>query len=148
MKQWLMKQILAAEYDVSAAIDRAVNAVDELDETEHRVVIRTGLTKLIAQEMRRAKLNIAKNGGPAEQMPLFASIPGEDGRLVRVSYLHLTLAQLGALYERERRSARRLTARTARLRHDLALYKQHAEMPNLQAVWDTEHVTYVLDKAA
>lgn len=148
MKQWLMKQILAAGYDVSASIDRAMDALGELDETEHRIVDRVGLTKLIAAEIRKARISIAKNGGPAEQMPLFAAVPGDDGRLMRVSYLHLTLEQLTALYERERRSARRLTARTSRLRHDLTLYKQHADMPTLQAVWDAEHVAYVLQPAA
>ena len=148
MKQWLMKQILAAEYDVTAAIDRALDSLDELDETEHRVVDRTGLTKLIASEIRKAKISIAKNGGPAEQMPLFAAVPGESGRLMRVSYLRLSLPQLTALYERERRSARRLSARTARLRHDLALYRQHETMPTLRDVWDAEHVAYVLDEAA
>lgn len=148
MKQWLMKQIIASGYDVTDAIDRAMDSLDELDEVEHRVVDRNGLIKLIGAEIRKVKLSIAKNGGPAEQMPLFAAVPGEDGRLMRVSYLRLTLDQLTTLYERERRSARRMTARTARLRHDLALYRQHADMPSLMDVWDAEHVAYTLDKAA
>lgn len=148
MKQWLMKQIVAAGYDVSAAIDRALDDLDALSPIEHRIVDRAGLTKLIGAEMKRAKLLIPKNGGPAEQMPLFASVPGADGRLMRVSYLRLSLVQLEALFKRERRSSRRLTARAARLRHDLGLYQRHAEMPNLQAVWDAEHVTYTLDEQA
>lgn len=148
MRQWIWKQIVASGYDVSAAIDRGLDDMGGLGGTEHRMVDRAGLTKLIGAEMRRAKLLIAKNGGPAEQMPLFAAVPGEGGRLMRVSYLHLSLGQLTALYERERRSARRLSARTARLRHDLALYRQHEDMPTLQAVWDAEHVAYVLDEAA
>lgn len=148
MKQWIWKQIVGASYDVSGAIDRALDDLDALDETEHRIVDRAGLTKLIGAEMRKAKLLIPKNGGPAEQMPLFAAVPGVDGRLMRVSYLRLSLPQLQALYDRERRSSKRLTARTARLRHDLGLFQRHADLPTIQAVWDAEHVAYVLDEEA
>jgi hypothetical protein len=148
VRQWIWKQIVASGYDVSAAINRGLDDMDGLDETEHRMVDRAGLTKLIGAEMRRAKLLIEKNGGPAEQMPLFASVPGTDGRLMRVNYLHLSLPQLTTLFERERKSARRLSDRTARLRHDLALFRRHKDLPNVQAVWDMEHVEYRLDEAA
>lgn len=147
MKQWLRKQLIAAEYDTGAAIDRAMAARDELDPIEHELVDRAGLGRLITDVAKASRLHIPKNGGPAESMPLFAAVE-QDGRWLRVSYLRANFDQLSALYERERKSAKRQTNRVARLRHDVQLYRQHRDMPTLQDVWAAEHVEFRLDVAA
>lgn len=147
MKQWLWKQIIAAEYDTSAAIDRAMRSRGELDRTEHELIDRAGLGRLINDAVKASRLHIPKNGGPAESMPLFAAVE-QDGRWLRVSYLQQTLAQLESLYAREKKSTKRRSDRVARLRYDLALYRKHADLPTLQAAWDIEGVEYRLDHAA
>lgn len=147
MKQWLWKQVVASEYDTSAAIDRATEHFDELDDVERRIVIRAGMGRLIPAEVKTRKLRIPRNGGPAETMPLFASVE-LDGRHVRVNYLLTNIQQLRAILERERKTRRRASIRVARLQYDVRLYERHPDLPTLRDVWDVEHVSYVLDKAA
>lgn len=148
IREWAWKQIVSAEYSTTEAIERGVKAFEALDPMLRQQLVRLGVGRAITDEAKRhAKLLIPKNGGPAEQMPLFAAVQ-LDGKWMRVSYLRADYEQLRALHERERKAAGRMTRRVRRLRYDLGLYSQHRDLPSLQAVWDAEHVSYALDEKA
>ena len=147
MREGAWKQIVAAGYDTGAAIDRGAADFAALEPMVQQAVIRAGVGRIITSEAKRQRLLIPENGGPAEQMPLFAAVQVQ-GRWLRVSYLRADLAQLTALYEREKKSAKRTTRRVARLRHDLGLYRKHPDLPSLLDVWHEEHVEFRMADAA
>lgn len=145
MNQWLWKHLVAAGYDVSAAIDGCVTDFDQLDPDDQRRVIRAGLRGLLAEMSKRQKLTIPN--GRTVQMPLFAAV--KDGeRWVRVSYLAANLDQLRQLVAREGSRIRRNGERLRRMRKDLALYESHPEAVSLEAVWLAEAVEYRIDEKA
>lgn len=148
MKSWAWKHLVAANYDTTDAINRAHADIAALTDLEHREIDRIGVARVIAREVKRNRLLIPANGGPADQLPLFAAVKDEAGRWMRVSYLLCNFDQLNALYLRESARAGNASRRVQRLGHDLELYAAHKDLPNLEAVWQAEHVEFRLEEAA
>jgi hypothetical protein len=145
VNQWLRRRLLAAGFDVSSSLDACVADFAELEEADQRKVIRAGFRTLLASVVKSEKLTIPN--GRNVQLPLFASVLDED-RWVRVSYLLVDLEQLRQLVDREGSRIKRNGERLRRMKKDLALYEQHPDAPNLEAVWLAEHVEYRLEQAA
>ncbi len=145
MDQFLTKHLIAAGYDVSAALNGCVDDADQLDDADFRRVVRSGMRALLSALVKRRKVTIPN--GHTVQLPLFAAV--KDGeRWMRVSYLLADMEQLGQMLERERARHRRTTDRVERMARDLDLYRKHPDLPNVEAVWQAEGIVYRLAKAA
>lgn len=145
MKTWLWKHLLAAEYDVSAAINGCVADYDDLAADDQQRVKRTGLRVLLAEMVKGRTLTI--ENGHTDQLPLFASIE-DNGHFYRIGYHQATLDQLRQMQSRESMRQRRSNEKLERLAVDIGMYERHPGLSTLQAVWDAEHVEYRIDEAA